>query len=112
MLQEELLLMLDDLAAPDRYVAPSTCEDLAYVVSFRQACKRNGINFVSADQDKRDFIIHLAENDLAQKREAAEKAEDIQDTVQAVQSLVGAIPYTDLPLSKLREERLEKYNAY
>ena len=28
-----------------------------------------------------------------------------------VQSLVGAIPHTDMPLSELRNERLEKYET-
>lgn len=38
---------------------------------------------------------------------AAEKA----DTKSIVQSLIGAIPATDLSLSTLREERLGKYEA-
>lgn len=33
------------------------------------------------------------------------------DTSSVVQSLVGAIPYTNLSLSELREERLGKYEA-
>lgn len=61
-------LRLDDLAAPDGYVAPSTNEDLAYIAYFRQACKRYNIDFASADQDERDFVIRMAEKNFAQKR--------------------------------------------
>lgn len=39
MLQEKYA-KLDDLAAPNCYVAPPTSEDLSYVVHFRQICKR------------------------------------------------------------------------
>ena len=46
------------------------------------------------------------------KLKIAKGAEKIHDTVQVVQSLVGAIPHTDLPLIKLREERLEKYRMH
>lgn len=31
------------------------------------------------------------------------------DIDQAIQSLLGAVPYTDMSLEELREERLEKY---
>lgn len=31
---------LDDLAAPDQYVAPSSRADVEYIIPFRQACKR------------------------------------------------------------------------
>ena len=68
MMLEEKYLKLDDLAAPDGYVAPSTSEDLDYIAHFRQACKRYNIDFVSADQDERDFIIRMAEKNFAQKR--------------------------------------------
>ena len=51
-------------------------------------------------------------DDFAQKQEIAKGAEKIHDTVQVVQSLVGAIPHTDPPLIKLREERLEKYRIH
>ena len=33
------------------------------------------------------------------------------DVPSIVQSLVGAIPHTDMTLSELRDERLEKYEA-
>lgn len=68
MILEEKHLRLDDLAAPDGYVAPSTGEDLAFITSFRQACKRYNIDFASADQDECDFIIRMAEKNFAQKR--------------------------------------------
>ena len=45
----------------DGYVAPSTREDLAYIAYFRQACKWYNIDFASADQDERDFVIRRAE---------------------------------------------------
>ena len=35
------------------------------------------------------------------------KSDAVQENI--VQSLIGAIPYTDLSLSELREERLGKY---
>ena len=65
---EEKYLRLDDLAAPDGYVAPSTIEDLAYIASFCQACKRYNIDFASADQDERDFVIHMAEKNFCSER--------------------------------------------
>ena len=60
-MSEEKYLRLDDLAAPDGYVAPSTSEDFAYIAYFRQTCKRYNIDFDSADQDERDFVIRMAE---------------------------------------------------
>ena len=65
---EEKYLKLDDLAAPDGYVAPSSDEDLAFSASFRQTCKRYNIDFASADQDERDFVMLMAEKNFAQKR--------------------------------------------
>ena len=65
---EEKYLKLDDLAAPDEYVAPSSDEDLAVAASFRQTCKRYNIDFASADQDERDFVMLMAEKNFAQKR--------------------------------------------
>ena len=61
MMLDEKYLKLDDLAEPDGYAAPSTNEDLAYIAYFRQACKRYNIDFVSANQDERDFVIRMAE---------------------------------------------------
>lgn len=42
--------------------------------------------------------------------EHAPKAQET-DVKAVVQSLIGAIPYTDLSLSELREERLSRYEA-
>ena len=42
--------------------------------------------------------------------ERAPKSQEI-DVKAVVESLVGAIPYTGLSLSELREERLSKYEA-
>ena len=61
---EEKYLRLDDLAAPDGYVAPSTIEDLAYITYFRQTCRRYNIDFAIADQDERDFVIRMAEKKI------------------------------------------------
>ena len=65
---EEKYLKLDDLAAPDGYAAPSSDEVLAFSASFRQTCKRYNIDFASADQDERDFVMLMAEKNFAQKR--------------------------------------------
>ena len=67
MMLEEKYLILDDLAAPDGYVAPSTSEDFAYITHFRQICKRYNIDFAIADQDERDFVIHMAEKNVSVK---------------------------------------------
>ena len=42
-------------------------------------------------------------------RPVEEQAKNETATEDIVQSLIGAIPYTDLSLSELREERLGKY---
>ena len=57
---EEKYLKLDDLAAPDGYVAPSSDEDLTFVASFRQTCKRYNIDFTYANQEERDFVMWLS----------------------------------------------------
>lgn len=41
--------------------------------------------------------------------EQTEKSKDAFDIESAIQSLVGAVPYTDMSLSEIREERLQKY---
>lgn len=51
---------------------------------------------------KLEVIILPAE----EQENTPKKATDIE---QALQSLVGAIPYTDMSLEELREERLKKY---
>ena len=67
MLQEKFA-KLDDLAAPNGYVAPPTSEDLAYVVHFRQICRRYNIDFSQADSDEREFVMRMAEKSFCQKR--------------------------------------------
>lgn len=42
-------------------------------------------------------------------KETSKKAADIE---QAIQSLLGAVPYTDMSLEELREERLRKYEGF
>lgn len=64
----EKYMKLDDLAAPDHYVVPPTNEDLAYVLHFRQVCKRYQIDFASADQDERDFVMKMAEKSFCAKQ--------------------------------------------
>ena len=47
-----------------------------------------------------------------QKRDLSkERAKDEAVIENIVQSLIGAIPYTDLSLSELREERLNRYET-
>ena len=67
MLQEKYA-KLDDLAAPNCYVAPPTSEDLSYVVHFRQICKRYNIDFSSADSDEKNFVMKMAEKSFMPKR--------------------------------------------
>lgn len=43
----------------------------------------------------------------AEEQEKASKK--VADIEQALQALVGAIPYTDMSLEEVREERLKKY---
>ena len=51
---------------------------------------------------KLEVIILPAEK----KKKTSRKAVEIE---QALQSLIGSIPYTDMTLKELREERLRKY---
>lgn len=41
--------------------------------------------------------------------EPAETRKTAVDIEKAIEALIGAIPYTDMSLSELREERLQKY---
>lgn len=52
---------LDDLGAPDQYVAPSSRADRDYIVRFRQVCKRYNIDFSTADPDEKEFVMRMAE---------------------------------------------------
>lgn len=61
-------LKLDTIAAPNGYVAPPTEDNLAYLIHFRKVCNRYQIDFATADQDERDFVIHMAEKSFYQKR--------------------------------------------
>ena len=63
-MQNHEYLELDALAAPNGYVAPPTQEDLAYVVYFRKTCQRHQIDFAKADQDERNFVIHMVEKEF------------------------------------------------
>lgn len=67
-MQDKKYLELDEAAAPNSYVAIPSEEDLSYITHFRQVCKRYQIDFAQADEDERDFVIHMAEKSFAQKR--------------------------------------------
>ena len=43
---------------------------------------------------------------IEEQTETPKNAFDIEKTIQ---SLVGSVPYTDMSLSEIREERLQKY---
>ena len=43
---------------------------------------------------------------IEEQTETPKNAFDIENTIQ---SLVGSVPYTDMSLSEIREERLQKY---
>lgn len=68
MLSQDKYTQLDDLAAPNRYVAPPTAEDLDYIVHFRKTCQRYNIDFATADQDEQSFVIRMAEKKFLPKR--------------------------------------------
>jgi len=59
---------LDDIAAPDKYVAPSSQADLEYIIRFRQTCKRYHIDFSTADPDEKDFVMRMAEKQAVPRR--------------------------------------------
>ncbi len=59
---------LDQIAAPNGYVAYPSEDNLAYVTHFRKICKRYQIDFAAADADERDFVIRMAEKSFSQKR--------------------------------------------
>lgn len=58
---------LDDLGAPDQYVAPSSQTDIDYIIRFRQTCRRYNIDFSTADPDEKEFVMRMAEK-LALRR--------------------------------------------
>ena len=43
---------------------------------------------------------------IEEQTETPKNAFDIENTIQ---SLIGSVPYTDMSLSEIREERLQKY---
>ncbi len=59
---------LDRLAAPDGYAAIPSEEDVAYMIRFRQICRRYQIDFIEADDDERDFVMRMTEKSFLQKR--------------------------------------------
>lgn len=76
-------------------------------------------------EDKLTFIIQIMQgvdglyNDDGKEKEAAfyrektgETSKKATDIDAVLQSLLGAVPYTDISLSELREERLRKYESF
>ena len=64
MLQQDKYTQLDDLAAPNQYVAAPTAEDLDYIMVFQQVCRRYNIDFSTANQDERAFVMLMAEKHI------------------------------------------------
>lgn len=65
---DQAIKQLDALGAADGYVTPPTESDIAYAAYFRSVCKRYNIDFASADQDERDFVIRMTEKGFFPKR--------------------------------------------
>ena len=61
MMLSEKYAKLDDLAGPDSFVTPPSQTDLAYILHFQKTCNRYNIDFATADEDERDFVIRMAE---------------------------------------------------
>ena len=61
MMLSEKYAKLDDLAGPDSFVTPPNQTDLAYILHFQKTCNRYNIDFATADEDERDFVIRMAE---------------------------------------------------
>ena len=55
---------LDDLAAPDKYVARPTEEDIECVKHFVRTCRRYNIDFSKASPDEREFVIRMANKSM------------------------------------------------
>ena len=59
---------LDDLAGTDSFVPPPSQTDLAYILHFQKICKRYNIDFATADEDERDFVIRMTEKSFYSMR--------------------------------------------
>lgn len=55
---------LDNLAAPNNYVARPTEEDIECVKHFVRTCRRYNIDFSKADSDEREFVIKMANKSM------------------------------------------------
>ena len=62
---------LDDLAAPDNYVARPTEEDIEYVKCFVKTCRRYNIDFATASPEEREFVLKMANKSMDLKEEQA-----------------------------------------
>lgn len=58
---------LDELGAPNNYVAPFTEEERTYTTCFQQMCKKYNINFSEADEFERQFVMQQAERAMAKQ---------------------------------------------
>lgn len=55
---------LDELAAPNNYVARPTEEDIECVKHFVKTCKRYNIEFSKASSDEKEFVIKMANKSM------------------------------------------------
>ena len=55
---------LDELAAPNNYVARPTEEDIEYVKHFVRTCRRYNIDFATANSDEREFVFKMVNKSM------------------------------------------------
>lgn len=55
---------LDELAAPNNYVAKPTEEDIECVKHFVRTCRRYNIDFATASPDERKFVLKMANKSM------------------------------------------------
>lgn len=55
---------LDELAAPNNYVARPTEEDIECVKHFVRTCRRYNIDFATASPDEREFVLKMANKSM------------------------------------------------
>ena len=55
--------MLDVVAAPNNYAVPFTEAEISHILRFRRICKQYNIQFTTATQAEKDFVIALADAD-------------------------------------------------
>ena len=57
-------LELDDLAAPNNYVARPTEEDIEWVKRFVKTCRQYNIDFSKASREEREFVIEIVNKSM------------------------------------------------